>query len=246
MIGAYYKAQALDPIKGLGAVSAQASEAHEAMRSLVMGPIGRFAPWGEQTVEGWKEISPSFNYSLFPINAQTLAQAEQMAVGNPVGLIGVLFRMPVPLQDVDAVVQQGPYQVVKGEAVYRLEDTQPTPTPEFLYFAQLMDDGEREGNETYTKLEQAVAASGGTLVFVVPEARSGLERPAPAVPLETAVGAKLGVPETQAVIAPQSAPAPEPTATHSGLTDLQIYVLGGVGLLTGAFVGFQLLRKRRA
>lgn len=250
MIGAYYEAQLVDPIKALGSVSPQASTAHEAMMSLVMGPVGRFAPWGEQTTAGWKEIeSPSYNYTLFPINAQTLAQAEQMAVGNPVGLIGVLLRVPMPMSDVDAVVQQGPYKVLRGEAVYRLDDKQPTPTPEYLYFAQLMDDGEREGNETYGALEQAVASIGGTLVFVLPEGRSGQERAAPEMPLEAAVAAKLGVPEAQAALEPSPTLAPlEPSApsqqSSAGLTDMQLYVLGAVGLLTGAFVGFQVLRRR--
>ena len=232
MIGSYYEPFPLDPIKGLANVSSQASLAHEALQSLLMGTLGRFVPWAEQTVSGWQEItSPGQNYDVFPLNAETLKRAEDLAAGSAVGMIGALFRAPVPLRVVDELFAKGPYHVVKGEAIYRVDDEKPTPTPQFLYFGVLSDEGTHDGYGTYDALEQAVTAAGGELVFVLPSERTGEERAAPVAPASTAIVAEL-TPE---------APPPESLPLHHTAG----YYLGAVAsLLGGAFVGYHVFKKR--
>lgn len=252
MIGSYYEAHALDPIKSLGNVSPQASLAHEAIRNLLMGPVGQFAPWGEQTVSGWRPIAqPPYNYSIFPINAQTLTQAERQASGNPVGVIGALFSVPVPLRDVDAMFSEGPYEAFRGEAIYRLDDTKPVPTPQFLYFGKLMNEGAHDGTGSYRALDQSVTESGGTLVFVLPTDRVGTERGAPRVPLETAIAAELAAPNgpaslpqvpTNAAADPTVIPDGSAAPTDATKGDAYHFVVGSVGLVGGVFLGYYLAR----
>lgn len=194
MIGSYYQAQRFDPIGVLGNVSAQASLAHEAIVQYLAGPIGRFAPWGEQTVNGWQEIMPpEYNYSIFPIGAQTLSRAEQSAFGNPVGIVGIMFREPRPLKYVDELFTEGPYEAFAGYVVFRLDDKKRLPTAEFLYLGKLADEGSHDGMGSYGKMERAVKAAGGVLVYALPEGRSGSERTVPPGAIESAVAASMGV-----------------------------------------------------
>lgn len=239
MIGAYYETQPLDPIKGLADVSTQASHAHEAIRPLLKGTIGSFAPWGEQTTTGWEDYSaPAHNYTLFPMNAATLRQAESAASGNPVGMIGVLYRSPAPLEAVDDVMSQGPYEVIRGEAIYRLDDRQPLPTPQFLYLGKLMDEGEHDGRGSYEALEVAVKDTGGELVFVEPTDRTGIERPLPTAPLSVVVPMTQG--EREMVAQNAAVTSPVPPSVTGGLTSL---VAGVVGLAGGAFAGYHLFKQ---
>lgn len=241
MIGSYYQSFPQDAVRGLANVSTQASLAHEALQSLLMGTLGRYVPWAEQTVSGWKDILvPNQNYDLFPINAESLQRAEDMAQGNPVGMIGILFREPVPMRVVDDLFATGPYQAMRGEAVYRVDDDKETPTPQFLYFGALMDEGTHDGYGSYEALEQTVEAAGGKLVFVMPSDRGGEERSHPTLPASTVIVA------SQAPNPGASNPAvePEDPAASSSTHGPGYYVGAVVSLLGGAFVGYHVFRKR--
>lgn len=211
MFGSYYEAQRFDPISAFGAVSGQASLAHEAIVEFLAGPIGRFAPWGEQTLNGWQEIvKPEYNYSIFPINAETLRRTEQRAFGNPVGVIGIMFRYPVPLSEVDKLFTEGPYEGFAGYAVYRLDDQKRMPTAEFLYLGKLADEGKTDGSSSYEAMDRAVKRAGGVLVYALPEGRTGAEREVPEGTLQTAVAATMGeeVLETTVPLGPTPAAPP--------------------------------------
>lgn len=253
MLGAYYESHPVDPISALGNVSAQASLAHEAIREFLRGPIGRFAPWGEQTVNGWNEIvKPEYNYSIFPISAATLRAAEQKAVGNPVGVVGILFRQPVPLDEVEKLFGAGPYEVFQGEVVYRVDDDKAIPTAEFLYLGKLYDEGKHDGLGTYEAMEAAVTAAGGKLVFALPYAPTGMELEAPAGTLESAIAMTMGIPAPPAeVVVPAEietfapAPAADQAAPASSSGSLYTGVVGFIGLVGGAVVGYYAMRVKR-
>lgn len=244
MIGAYYEAQPLDPIGALGEVSSQASLAHEAIRPLLMGTLGQFAPWAEQTTEAFQKLDPEVNYNLFPINAATLTEAERRALGSPVGMVGMIFRAPMPLDSADALLSQGPYDLARAEVLYRLDDEKPTPTPFFFYIGTLMDEGDHDGQGTYQKLEGAVRERGGTLVFIVPTARTGDERAAPdaaasiASPLQP--GQEFDPTVSAESIAPQASASPAASGT------VRQTLVGALGLVGGVFVGYKIFRRRRA
>lgn len=262
MLGSYYEAHTLDPIKALGAVSDQASLAHEAIREFLMGPIGRFAPWATQTLNGWQVIVyPEYNYSIFPINSNTLRAAEDAAMGNPVGMIGILFRQPMPMNAVDELFAAGPYEAARGEVVYRLDDMKEVPTAQFLYLGKLGDEGKHDGYGTYEAMEAAVMKAGGTLVFAMPTERTGAERAVADGTLESAVAATMGqevpvsptdpgtapiAPESPAQYAPELAPEPPdtylaPQTSGGGAAGL---VVGFMGLAVGGLVGYYAVRKR--
>src|SRR3972149_8262571 len=80
-LGAYYQAQLLDHIGALGQVSAQASMAHEALRSKLMSPSGDYAVWATQEMTGWTPRAPDYNYRAYPVNAAMLREAERDAMG---------------------------------------------------------------------------------------------------------------------------------------------------------------------
>lgn len=270
MLGAYYEAHTLDPIGALGNVSGQASLAHEAIREFLAGPIGRFAPWAEQTVDGYNEVvTPEYNYSIFPIGANTLRAAEQKAVGNPVGVVGILFRAPAPLEEVDKLFGAGPYELFQGEVVYRVDDDKAVPTPQFLYLGKLYDEGTHDGLGTYEAMDAAIKAAGGRLVFALPYSPSGMETSPPAGTVYSAINATMtdDVPAGPIVTTPEEyvvpaeveqfapgepvpgEPLPEPLPASASAparsSSLYAGVVGFIGLVGGAALGYYAVRRTR-
>lgn len=245
MIGSYYESRPVDPLRGLGNVSSQASLAHEAVSTLLMGTLGRFAPWGEQTVGGWQDYrTVTQNYDIYPMNAQTLEKAEALAFGNPVGLVGALLSTPVPLKVIDQAFTQGPYQVVRGEAIYRIDDMGEPPRAAFLYLGTLMDEGTHDGRGSYQAMEQALANLGARLVYVEPGARSGTERPLPTTPLEVAVPLELGEPVVTTTALPAAEPSEASSSEQKSNRGAELAV-GAIGIALGAMLGYKVFQWAR-
>jgi hypothetical protein len=238
-LGAYYQTQLLDPIKGLGAVSAQASLAHESLRPLLMGPSGNYAAWAAQDATGWTSITPKYNYRAYPINAKTLRQAEAESLGNQVGLVAAVFSRPITLNEAELLFATGPYSFSHAEAVYRLDDREAIPRPYYLYWATLADEGENDRYGSYEQLEDAIVSSQGEFVFVMPDERTGKERPHPTVDVNSVLpGLAPSAPSAPTTV-PTTAPV-QPAATHYSQTRPSFVVLGIVGGL-GALIGWSLV-----
>lgn len=241
-LGAYYQAQLLDPIGALGQVSAQASLAHEALRSKLMSPSGDYAVWATQEMTGWTPRAPDYNYRAYPVNAAMLREAERDAMGSPVGLVAAIFSSPMPLEVADALFAEGPYTLSHAEVVYRLDDRESVPTPWFLYWGSLSDEGKTDGYGSYEALEQAIARADGSFVFVVPSSRTGQERPHPTARFTSNGGAAAAEQPPPVFVTPnvEQVATAQPGLQQQSKTGPSLLVLGIVGGL-GALIGWSLM-----
>lgn len=244
-LGAYYPTHQLDPIQGLGDVSEQASLAHETIRRYLKGPSGNYAPWATQGATSWTPIvEPEFNYRAYPINASTLRRVEAESFSNPVGLVAAVFPQAISLHQADALYSSGPYVLSHGEAVYRLEDGGEPPRPWYLYWGALANEGDKDIYGSYGDLERAIVQAGGEFVFILPDQRSGNERPHPTVDVATYLPALTSeqAEQQQQQTAPVAPTAPSTPQTQQVSSAPSLWVLGGVGIFA-AYLGYQLVRR---
>lgn len=241
-LGAYYPTQLLDPIQGLGEVSSQASLAHETIRRYLKGPSGNYAPWATQGPTSWTPIlEPEFNYRAFPINASTLRRVEAESFSNPVGLVAAVYAQPLSLHQAEMLYSSGPYVLSHGEAIYRLDDGSEPPRPWFVYWGALANEGDKDIYGSYEDLERAIVQSGGEFVFILPDERTGNERPHPTVDVTTYLPALTSQQvEEQPVPSPVVQPSPAPVQQASSAPSM--WVLGGVGIFA-AYLGYSLVRR---
>lgn len=249
-LGAYYRWRDNQPVSGLGgfglgATSMQLSFAEEALVDLLQQraePLAVVTPWGSQTGDvSWDTIAqPEWDVVLFPLSDQVLKAAENATYGHPVGWIAVLTEKPVSLQAAyDAFVDRR-YSFLSADAVYRQDDSAPTPKIYYLYWAELRDDPSDQEGGTQS-LDSAARLLGGKLVFASQVPRTASARTHPLLPVQTVIAAQktptpvvsTAVPQVlaPAAAAPTSTRAPVPTAAKDMPTPVTPKVPGWLILL---------------
>lgn len=206
-------------------------------------PLGVFAPWGVQTGSvSWQTLpAPEYNVVVYPVSNALVQQAEKEAFGAEIAVVGVLAPKPVAKDIADEAFIGTPFELLQSEAVYRLDDPQPSPRLYYLFTAKRRDDF-TDQNGGKGNLDAVAARLGGQLVYPLQTPRTGQERPAPSAPVDTAIAAQ------QMPVAPAPAPAPRgtvPTVARAPRSaGLSGWVYVGVGA-AAAWAGWYWWSRRR-
>ena len=246
-LGAYYRSvnsrAIAEPEPQLGGLGTQDQFAVQALREILessaIKPAAVVAPWAVQDGSvDWRSQLPDHNLMLYPVNDAHMREVERSTFGTPLPAVGILTTTPVVLTKAEESFDDTPYGFDQVEAVYRLDDQKAVPTIYFLYWGRHREPSDAGGGNS--SLQSASSMLGGTLVFPLELARTGQERPHPAVGFELALSTQLGQ-QPSAALPASAALVPAP-ATAKKVPWWIWTAVGGVA----AYGGYRWWKGRKA
>lgn len=212
--------------------------------------LGVYTPWAtRQGATGWELVQqpPSTNIAVAALNQAAIEAALKITFSQPLPFIAIVTeRLPTP-SEVEATYDGTPYQFYETQAVYRQDDTDPTPRIWFLHWGRFREAGDPQHGRG--NMDKAAADIQGRLVFAMQvNYPTTATRSPPAVPFENALAVQFGTgtPPNGGAVQPPGPEPPEPVVTPppTAPKTASMWMYAGVGAFTGVAT-FLIVREAR-